>query len=931
LKQAAVDTNFSPACLDNIAGEIDIIVFMDPAISETVRLHQNIQSENRVDMETVYSLLFVTAIIIVIRAMIAVQNEINDRRLMKEDVDIERQKKEKEQSRIPFFRLIYYKFLEYFRTRVIDDFESIVDCDGPDYEMELKFHVHRRPVKIVIYLSGATEAILDNIVFLHKGEEITGKYRSRTFARRDGIKVVTYVPKVTLMDKIIFRFEKTADVRRIAVQTRLMKDKFEDYELYHSALGYFRTAQYAAALEDFLRYMKLAPHNPDFHLVLCQLYMVMENLKKAEQHALLAAVNGRDEIGLGYYRSFQRDRLFMETKEIERLNREADQWDLDYQYGTMTLLKRQEITHGLDGWYLLKSTLVLKLRRSLAARMRRNIQFEFSSGKYLLTTGLRIIGADGHIFELPRERFTSGDSPGKNIYITTRDNKVGTWILPNLSSGDIIELQFHLLCDEGRSTVDGRTDCFIILSPADYSCPTLSGIIEHRLPPDWPIEFNIGNQPDIVRRHEDSADGQRSVSFRIEKYIPVNNIDFAFENSFLNPIVSCGTAGNTWEGIAREIYNHYTDNYEIDELPPVLAEIIEKSGTPRRALRKAFYWVRDKLKYASIGSALGYIGKPGRAGAIVESGVGDCKDKSYLLFLVSKKLGLEAEFVTISTENGIIVENLPADQFDHILLRVNLDGHWHYLDAASAYAVFDSNPGYLQGLKILALNDEGTIETIDIDPPEKNVLIFTETFENIKADRLQGTFHLLAAGNGARLLDENWKWQSLQARDHLQSAQLVLRSFLPNILLKSYDRLSQTTNSDTFEVLGVHNRCQFSPLGERNIGIIEWNDPNLPLDYWQTLQLDRLFLFHQTTHININLIFSQELKNRMLDYSVPVSMGNDICDITCKTNISNDSLTVSRNIVIKKKFVGQDEIHLIPEIMTGMDKALQMALSFRRD
>jgi len=332
-------------------------------------------------------------------------------------------------------------------------------------------------------------------------------------------------------------------------------------------------------------------------------------------------------------------------------------------------------------------------------------------------------------------------------------------------------------------------------------------------------------------------------------------------------------------------------------LPPVLAEIIEKSGTPRRALRKAFYWVRDKLKYASIGSALGYIGKPGRAGAIVESGVGDCKDKSYLLFLVSKKLGLEAEFVTISTENGIIVENLPADQFDHILLRVNLDGHWHYLDAASAYAVFDSNPGYLQGLKILALNDEGTIETIDI----------------------------------ARLLDENWKWQSLQARDHLQSAQLVLRSFLPNILLKSYDRLSQTTNSDTFEVLGVHNRCQFSPLGERNIGIIEWNDPNLPLDYWQTLQLDRLFLFHQTTHININLIFSQELKNRMLDYSVPVSMGNDICDITCKTNISNDSLTVSRNIVIKKKFVGQDEIHLIPEIMTGMDKALQMALSFRRD
>jgi hypothetical protein len=61
---------------------------------------------------------------------------------------------------------------------------------------------------------------------------------------------------------------------------------------------------------------------------------------------------------------------------------------------------------------------------------------------------------------------------------------------------------------------------------------------------------------------------------------------------------------------------------------------------------------------------------------------GDCKDKAYLMSGVLRSLGIEAEPALVSTEHGrAIRERLPAASvFNHVIVRVRLDGKTYWVD-----------------------------------------------------------------------------------------------------------------------------------------------------------------------------------------------------------------------------------------------------------
>jgi hypothetical protein len=282
--------------------------------------------------------------------------------------------------------------------------------------------------------------------------------------------------------------------------------------------------------------------------------------------------------------------------------------------------------------------------------------------------------------------------------------------------------------------------------------------------------------------------------------------------------------------------------------------------------------------------------------------------------------------VGVSAKYGIILKDLPSNQFDHVFLRVLIDNEWLYLDASSRFSTFGICPAIYQGLNLLTLNGEAKIENIPEDSPSKNVLLFTETFDSIKDDWLVGTYDIRADGGIARLIDENWKWHSLYARDTLQSSQAILNDLMPSIILISNDIISQTFLSNSFEVLGKHKRCHLSKLGNSRAGILEWREPTLPLGYWRNIINDRLFTFYLPTTIEINLIFEDELKNRLEEFSDPITFENNICKINEYLTRLEDSILIYRKIIIKKKLIKEDLISQVPEAMEQIEKAFQMAL-----
>jgi len=283
----------------------------------------------------------------------------------------------------------------------------------------------------------------------------------------------------------------------------------------------------------------------------------------------------------------------------------------------------------------------------------------------------------------------------------------------------------------------------------------------------------------------------------------------------------------------------------------------------------------------------------------------------------------------VSSRYGIIFENLPSDQFDHVFVRIRLNDDWLYLDASNRLAVFGSRPANFQSMKMLVLNSGKPVETMASELPEKNRLVITETLDQIDSGWLSGTFHIHADGNIARIIDENWKWYSINTIDQLRSAQTILKGFMPGMLLVSCDRICNTSMTDIFEAVGTHRRCQLGIFKSRRVGILDWRVPTLPIDYWRNLSFDKFFVFYQPSQIEFNLVFMDNLADQIEEFSGTGNFENEICSISENVNRDKDRLLISKKFIIKKKFIEQADIHLLPEAMEQLEKTLQFAITFK--
>lgn len=832
---------------------------------------------------------------------------------------------------LPLYRRICRALKYILSSRLLYAAEVMTEYQLDSSEMEIRFYVPRKLIYLDISLPKSINPAVQHVKFFAETKCHSEVYAIEYRDAGEHVKIRVSPYEIELLDRIILGFNKINEHFDFEGHVYVVDEEYPDWIIAEQAISLHNSGKPDEALKKYLEYCNFCSRNPYILNVISKLYDELGNPEKGQRYALRTAVNGLDESGIDYYRSIADATWSSGTEQIENLQKDCLNWPLEKHHGIVILEKEQNFHLGLDGHYLKKCHEILEIRRPVAARMLTRLDFDFSRQKErLIYTNCRIISADNKIQKLPLEQFVVGDSTERNIYITIEDEKTGSWILPDLSAGDIIEWSYHFLCTESYPLDNDKPHFMVVTNLNHTSYPTFNSIVTFRAPVDWPLKFSFVNEPSNLSKSESIKDDYRVTSITLKEYIPIRNTGFYYENYFRNPTVACSTVGHQWGSVAKAILKRNIGDTNLDDgLPSPLAEMLGDCRTSGEALQKAFYWIRDKLKYASVGSALEYIGKPGRARAIIKSGIADCKDKSYLLYQVCKNLGLKAEFVAISSKYGMIFTDLPSDQFDHVFLRVLLDDKWCYLDAAGRYAVFDSAPPIYQGLKILVIGDEGSIESVEVDSSGKNSISITEYFDKIDADWLSGTFHLLAEGNTARLIDENWKWLSLQADNQSQSAQTALRNFLPTIMLISYDRISHTSYSNAFEVLGMHHRCQLSSLGNRRVGTLSWDNPIIPIGYWKNFNIDKLFAFYIPIRIEINIILSDDLLKSIEEFSMVSLLRNEICEINEKTTRNDDKITISREIVIKKKFVDENDIHLVPITMESIEKAFHLAFIFR--
>jgi len=96
---------------------------------------------------------------------------------------------------------------------------------------------------------------------------------------------------------------------------------------------------------------------------------------------------------------------------------------------------------------------------------------------------------------------------------------------------------------------------------------------------------------------------------------------------------------------------------------------------------QALQWVQDEIRYFSV--SLGESShRPYPPDQVLQRRYGDCKDKTYLLIVILRELGIEAKPVLVSQYSPRTAQRmLPnPDVFDHVMAQVTLNGRTFYLD-----------------------------------------------------------------------------------------------------------------------------------------------------------------------------------------------------------------------------------------------------------
>jgi len=143
----------------------------------------------------------------------------------------------------------------------------------------------------------------------------------------------------------------------------------------------------------------------------------------------------------------------------------------------------------------------------------------------------------------------------------------------------------------------------------------------------------------------------------------------------------------SWGEVARWAVPLYAgDETLTPEFEARLAEIGRQWPKAADRLTEVVRYLQDNIRY--VGEEMGegsYV--PRRPRVVLEQGYGDCKDKSLLLAIALRRLGIDAWPALASTDIGMgLLGRLPAPiAFNHVIVRAELEGTVLWIDPTSTH------------------------------------------------------------------------------------------------------------------------------------------------------------------------------------------------------------------------------------------------------
>jgi hypothetical protein len=164
-----------------------------------------------------------------------------------------------------------------------------------------------------------------------------------------------------------------------------------------------------------------------------------------------------------------------------------------------------------------------------------------------------------------------------------------------------------------------------------------------------------------------------------------------------------------WKKLSEWIWALNKKNMKVSaEMKKKAAEITAGKGTTPQKVQAVMEYLQKEFRYVSMNiDAHGY--EPHPADEIFSNRYGDCKDQTLLAVSLLSEIGVRAAPVMFSTWADLDRDDLlpMPSYFDHVILRLEVDGKYYYTDVLQRGYGFREIPGSLSRKRVFVVDERG--------------------------------------------------------------------------------------------------------------------------------------------------------------------------------------------------------------------------------
>jgi tetratricopeptide (TPR) repeat protein len=286
-------------------------------------------------------------------------------------------------------------------------------------------------------------------------------------------------------------------------------------------------------------------------------------------------------------------------------------------------------------------------------------------------------------------------------------------VFTNLEVGDVVVFKYRLRnYDFGRMAKHfWDTYCF---NGQIYSVTTRYSIL---VPSDQPLYHQFDNYD--LKPTIGNVENFKKYSWEVSRMVPEKDENLTAPLTDVAPTLHLSTI-QSW----NEVANWYSDissnkaeeGYEISGLYNELFPATTKNLNQFQKAKIIYNYIESNIRYSSVPFRQSAY-TPQRPAVTLTTRLGDCKDLSSLFVTLARMAGIDARMVLISTrDNGLKFMTLPSIEFNHCIVKAELDKKNYYIELTDNYLPFNSLPNDDLGAMVLEIPYKSSTTTAELKP-----------------------------------------------------------------------------------------------------------------------------------------------------------------------------------------------------------------------